>query len=1285
MPGAHGGEEVSLRLYHGDKEYEDYNFKLGPDDPKFIESPEAAQLNPSTRTYPVSWETNFVPYKVAVCYKKYGSTIYEYTWEEFYTQTTGLAKTMTIPVPGAHGGEEVSLRLYHGDTEYDDYNFKLGPNDTSYIEYPEVGLLDPTTRTYPVSWETNFVPYKVSVYYKYQNSSMYSYTWEEFYTQTTPLGTSMTIPVPGAHGGEEVSLRLYYGDIEYEDYYFKLVSQTPVVTFDPRGGTVDPTTAETNSEGKLGALPTPVRERYRFNYWYAYINGVYTIVKADTVFTRSTVAYASWTPIYHSVTIDSGSASRTAAEYGATISITANVKTGMTFTGWEVLSGGVTPADPSSASTTFVMGDGDVRIRANYEYVPVTVTFDPGDGSVTPSTLQTGADGKLPSIPQGVREGYVMAYWYYPVDDGTRTVKASTTFTQNTTCYACWSPRWYSVQVIGGSADCGTSAKTGQTVTVTAEERENYTFSSWRVGSGNVTLADASASTTTFTMGPGAVSLYANYTYTGEYMTDLYVYVTEPVAGDHPSEPYAAEETLRVTSCLWADAETGALLRTDSTFESGRDYLLRLYVAPGTGGLPFPSDPVGYVNDSAEGVTCVQQGMAVAKIEKTFSVFSSTVSFDGNGGTGSMEPLTVYSPAFTLPACGFTVPEDYEFTGWDAGQPGDEILLSGDITLTAQWRQIAGECGENLTWRYDSATGTLTISGEGDMTVYSSYTRTPWRSLRNEINTLIVENGVTSISQQAFFQQFALSRVILGDSVATIGSNAFAHCGVLAEINLPEGLTSIGTYAFYLCKLLEDVKLPASLVSVDAYAFDYCYLLRAVTVPEDVTQVGNYAFANCPALEEAVFLSENTTFGSNVFKSASTALSLSGYAGSTAEAYAVANGHTFVPFANGTLGDGVTWTVSPAGRLIISGSGPMADYTSATQSPLYSFRDQITSVVIEEGVTTVGAYVFGNCAMTSVSLPDSLTAIGNSAFRRCVRLDGIVIPSGVQTIPDTCFWGCSQLRNITLPDDLTAIGSAAFMMCSAIEDLYFVPESVENFGNTCFYGCTGLTAVSLPRGMTSVPVSCFGGCTNLISITVPSTVTEICTDAFNGDTNLSSVYYEGVRSEWEAIRIDETGNGPLLSAELFCRLAVVFDSKGGSPVKMQVLNANETAAEPDAPYRMGYIFDGWYIDDTFSGEAYDFTATVTEDITLFAKWIDPSAGGMLSLPAALTTLEDEAFSGVSATAVILAPSVTDISGNPFSGSRIRYVYAVPGSRAMIFAGENGLTVVPVDENWIDEH
>ena len=142
---------------------------------------------------------------------------------------------------------------------------------------------------------------------------------------------------------------------------------------------------------------------------------------------------------------------------------------------------------------------------------------------------------------------------------------------------------------------------------------------------------------------------------------------------------------------------------------------------------------------------------------------------------------------------------------------------------------------------------------------------------------------------------------------------------------------------------------------------------------------------------------------------------------------------------------------------------------------------------------------------------------------------------------------------------------------------------------------------------------------------------------------------------------------------------------GGSPVKMQALNANETAAEPDAPYRMGYIFDGWYIDDTFSGEAYDFTATVTEDITLFAKWIDPSAGGMLSLPAALTTLEDEAFSGVSATAVILAPSVTDISGNPFSGSRIRYVYAVPGSRAVIFAVENRLTVVPVDENWIDEH
>lgn len=143
----------------------------------------------------------------------------------------------------------------------------------------------------------------------------------------------------------------------------------------------------------------------------------------------------------------------------------------------------------------------------------------------------------------------------------------------------------------------------------------------------------------------------------------------------------------------------------------------------------------------------------------------------------------------------------------------------------------------------------------------------------------------------------------------------------------------------------------------------------------------------------------------------------------------------------GAEGDNLTWTLNACdSTLIISGTGAMKNYTYADANtvPWYYFRTyNITSIVIEEGVTDIGDYVFFGCSsVTSVTIPNSVTSIGNAAFRNCSSLASITIPETVLTIGNLAFYSCPALTSITFPNSVTSIGNAALNYCSALEDIY---------------------------------------------------------------------------------------------------------------------------------------------------------------------------------------------------------------------------------------------------------
>jgi len=309
-------------------------------------------------------------------------------------------------------------------------------------------------------------------------------------------------------------------------------------------------------------------------------------------------------------------------------------------------------------------------------------------------------------------------------------------------------------------------------------------------------------------------------------------------------------------------------------------------------------------------------------------------------------------------------------------------IVSGNSSLTNAEIHCAyvdnGTCGEGLTWLLDND-GVLTISGSGIMRDYSSSsdrTTAPWGTYWKQVNTVRIESGVISV-----------------------GNFAFAGCGNLKNIELPAGLTSIGESAF-----------------------SGCSTLPTLSIPKSVTAIGSAAFSGCTSLE-------------NIYYEGSLGMlkRMLCYAG-------VPDGCVLHGTAvdNGTCGDSLAWMFTEDGILTISGNGNMKDYTYS-DTPLWNnYQDQITAVVLEPGVASIGDYAFRNCSsLASVVILEGVTSIGNHAFDGCNSLSDVTIPNGVTRIGENAFDDCGSLSSIVIPESVTTIGYHAFYNCESLTDIAF--------------------------------------------------------------------------------------------------------------------------------------------------------------------------------------------------------------------------------------------------------
>ena len=407
---------------------------------------------------------------------------------------------------------------------------------------------------------------------------------------------------------------------------------------------------------------------------------------------------------------------------------------------------------------------------------------------------------------------------------------------------------------------------------------------------------------------------------------------------------------------------------------------------------------------------------------------------------------------------------------------------------------------------------------------------------RNTISGAYSVKSGTEIIVGCAFQSCAdLTNIVFPDSLKTIGAYAFEDCSSLTNIDITYGVTSIGAYAFRGCTNLSTAKIPNSLKSLGRGAFFNCSNLSNIAIPHYITSIGKYTFMGCTSLTNIrIPINSVNTIGESAFSDCTNltkveipdsvtnidygvfnecpAVTIYGYSGSYAEAYANENNIPFVVIpkeniAEGIIGETISWVIKENGTLKISGSGNTydfnKDYTPPETAPWYEYRDIIESVVIEEGITHIGNYSFSDCTgLKSITLPDTLTSIGKLAFDKCSSLESVTLPDKITSISPAAFYNCTGLKSIIIPDSVTVIGTSAFYGCTNLENVDF-GKSVEVIATYAFRSCTSLTSINLPESVKTLYTEAFDDCTNLSSVTLGRNVSTIERYVFNACPNLT--------------------------------------------------------------------------------------------------------------------------------------------------------------------------------------
>ena len=428
------------------------------------------------------------------------------------------------------------------------------------------------------------------------------------------------------------------------------------------------------------------------------------------------------------------------------------------------------------------------------------------------------------------------------------------------------------------------------------------------------------------------------------------------------------------------------------------------------------------------------------------------------------------------------------------------IISSVNLSAYAEESATSGKCGDNVYWKYDESSRTLTISGKGAMYDYSinnANNNAPWSGYHKNILTVKIETGVTTIGKSAFSYCSSLKSVTIPDIVTTIGQQAFDCCRSLTSVTIPDSVTIIEDGAFQCCESLTNVTIGNSVTTIGKYAFSECSSLTSVTIPSSVTTIGYMAFDECRSLTNVTIPNGVTTIGMFAFSYCRSLTSVE-------------------------IPDSVTTIGKSAFSVCIS----LTSINVASGNLNYLSED---GVLFDKNKSKLIQCPIGN-QRTEYTVPNSVTTIGEYAFSCCRSLTSVTIPNSETIIEDGAFDQCYSLISVTIPDSVTTIGYRAFDYCRSLTSVT-IPNSVKTIGGWAFSDCTSLTSITIPNSVTTIGYWSFSHCSGLTSVTIPNSVTTIVEGAFFDCSSLKDVYYSGSEEQWKKISIGSS-NDELLNAKI---------------------------------------------------------------------------------------------------------------------------------------------------------
>ena len=408
-------------------------------------------------------------------------------------------------------------------------------------------------------------------------------------------------------------------------------------------------------------------------------------------------------------------------------------------------------------------------------------------------------------------------------------------------------------------------------------------------------------------------------------------------------------------------------------------------------------------------------------------------------------------------------------------------------------------------------------------------------------------NSTSSTTSTTYYIPSSLKSVIVTGGNILYG--AFRGCTGLTSITIPNSVTSIGRAAFWGCSGLTSITIPESVTNIGFGAFSGCTGLTSVTTPDSVTSIGNYAFHDCTGLTSATIGNGVTSIGDSAFEGCTTLSSIS------------------VPQSIVEIGANAFENCSRLSYVYITDLGNwckirFANQKSNPSGSLYLNQERLTSAIIPSTVSAISAYAFyGHSELQKITIPTSVTTIGENAFENCTGLADVniasiekwcglifqnnksnpltyannlycndklvttlVTASTVSKIESFAFYNYSKLRSIDISNGVKAIGDFAFYNCTGLTSIE-IPSNISIINSNAFEKCRYLSSITAPtyvasniaktcgsnsfriviNGGSSINDSAFSNCSSLTSIEISNTVRSIGQLAFSGCTKLKSI------------------------------------------------------------------------------------------------------------------------------------------------------------------------------------